>query len=428
MKRLLYLFGGGIVVLCLAAGGFWYWINIPPQIKIPTPVMPRPNGYDYFRRAGAVFVEDDIGVDEITDINLIPDKPKEYPLAAKEAWLQRNAKAFQLLREGLKYPALHKPMHSNSYPEFKQYRQLARALLVESHVRAERGDWNDAVQSALDTYQFGSQIAHGGSLIVGMMGVAIRGMSLRELGNLLPHTNATTARRTAASVEKYYTRRYPYYKTLQQQKWSAVAEYAQIMRQPSWRVNLMHDLNHSFLQKFGLNTNYLPSRIKNAQILVISKRKVISDMTRSMDGLIENARQPYAKQVPVDASGNPLVDTMLPVYKRARWNWARYDTFTVGVMMMYALRAYKIDNGHYPENLNALVPIYLPKIPIDPYDGVAPIQYQLRGNKYLLWSIGPDGIDNHGKPIINPNKKGRARHLLLFPDSKGDVVAGINMP
>jgi hypothetical protein len=44
-----------------------------------------------------------------------------------------------------------------------------------------------------------------------------------------------------------------------------------------------------------------------------------------------------------------------------------------------------------------------------------------------LWSIGPDGIDNGGKPIINKNKKGRA-HNLVFEDSRGDVVAGINVP
>ncbi|MEO6907490.1 MAG: hypothetical protein ABI210_06330, partial [Abditibacteriaceae bacterium] len=63
------------------------------------------------------------------------------------------------------------------------------------------------------------------------------------------------------------------------------------------------------------------------------------------------------------------------------------------------------------------------------------LHYRLQGDKYLLWSIGPDGVDNGAKPIINTNANGstlsmtnRQRYYFRSPDSKGDVVAGINMP
>jgi hypothetical protein len=97
-------------------------------------------------------------------------------------------------------------------------------------------------------------------------------------------------------------------------------------------------------------------------------------------------------------------------------------------MTMYALRAYQLEHGQYPENLKALAPMYLHQIPTDPFDGVAPLHYQLQGKKYLLWSIGPDGVDNHGTPIINNFSKyaASAKYQLLHPNSKGDVVAGIN--
>jgi hypothetical protein len=101
---------------------------------------------------------------------------------------------------------------------------------------------------------------------------------------------------------------------------------------------------------------------------------------------------------------------------------------------MYALRAYKMDNGHYPKNLKALMPTYLHKIPIDPWDGIAPPHYQLQENKYLLWSIGPDGVDNHGTPIINqyagelPYSMPNSERYEVSRGSKGDVVAGINTP
>ena len=422
MKRLLFLLGGGVIILCLAAGGFWYWINIPPQIKIPTPVMPHPNGYDYFVRAGAAYVGDSKGVDESTAAS-ISDKPKKYPLAPKEAWLKKNAKALHLLREGLKYPALHPSVRSGNFDlKYGQLRDLARALAVESHARATRGDWNGAVKSVLDGYHFGNEIARGGNLITGLMSVAIRAISLRELGNLIPHTNAETAKMAAASMEKIYLERYPYYENLQEEKWFDIGANLELMRKPSWRLNRVRDMDNTYFQD-----GPSPSWKKNAQMFFISKRSLLNNWTTTMDVLIQNAQQTYPAVQHVSDTGDPLIDTLLPVFKRARWNWARNDTFAVEIMTMYALHAYKLDHGRYPENLSALEPAYLPKIPSDPFDGMHSLHYQLQGEKYLLWSIGPDGANNHGKPIINSNS-GRRRYAFTSPDSKGDVVAGINMP
>jgi hypothetical protein len=430
MKRLLFLLGG-VIVLCLAACGFWYWINIPPQIKIPTPVMPHPNGFDYFRRAGAAFVKDTQGVNVSTDSS-ISNQPKQYPLAPKEAWLKKNAKAFQLLREGLKYPALHVAMRFDSgdfFPEYAQYRHLAYALVVESHARGERGDWDGAVQSALDDYHFGNQIARGGTVIFGMAGAAVRAISLNQLGVLVAHSNATSAKFAAANMEGFYDERYPYSETLQEEKWFEQSAYLEAFSDPSWRIDAAHN------PLFQTKDYSHPSWRSNAQIFFISKRKLMSDLTNLMDVLIENAHRPYVKQEPVPGSGIPSLDEMLPTYKYSHFLWARENTFAVEVMTMYALRAYKLDNGHYPKNLKVLLPTYLHKIPIDPFDGIAPLHYQLQGNKYLLWSIGPDGVDNHGTPIINTDTNGssqpmtnRQRYLFMSPNSKGDVVAGVNMP
>jgi hypothetical protein len=97
-------------------------------------------------------------------------------------------------------------------------------------------------------------------------------------------------------------------------------------------------------------------------------------------------------------------------------------------MTMLALRAFWLEKGHYPATLKELVPEYLKKVPIDPFIGYAPLRYKLQGKKYLLWSIGSDGVDNHGAPVINSDKQGSSRYFFRSPDSKGDVVAGINVP
>jgi len=421
MKQLLILLGGGVIIFCIWANQFWNSINTPPQVDIPMPALPHPNGYDYFRRAGAAYVKDIDGVDEITNgWDGISDNTyrnhKKYPLAAKKAWLKQNAKAFQLLREGLKYPALHPRTRSFSDvgPAEIEYRALGRALAVESHVRAAGGNWNGAVQSLLDDYQFGNQIARGGPLNIGLVSGDIETRSLYELSHLIPHTNAPTAKMAAAGMEKVYEQRYPFYKMLEEEKWLILDSKLQLMESPSWRTRLVQD--------FKLPLSDYP------KIYTLSKRQLISDLTQSMNAAIDNAQRPYTQQRPIPATDDPLVALLLPGCKFLRWSCARQNVFAVEFMTMYALRAYKMDTGHYPENLKALVPTYLHKIPIDPFDGINPLHYQLQGKKYLLWSIGPDGVDNHATPIFNNLDEDAvsAQYQLLDPKSKGDVVAGIS--
>lgn len=418
-KRWLSWLGGCVVVSILAVCGFWYWINIPPQVKIPAPIMPQPNGYDYFLRAGAAFVPDEKGVDETTDVNFA--EGKKYPLAPKEAWLKQNAKALQLLRKGFKYPALHAPVRSNytSSPDYGQFRGLARALKVESRVRAERGDWRGAADSALDIIKFGYAIPRGGAGIANLIGVAVQSIGVRELGNLMPHLDAKTSRTGAARLERLYDGRFPYFRTMQEDKWAGQAMILEMMNEKPWRMSSIRILS---------DPNYHSSRYEKFMVLVLSKQALLDNYTKTMDAEIARARLPYSKIGSAHIPSRSFLEFIGYDYKRTRWNRGRIDTNSTLTMTMLALHAFHLEKGHYPASLNELVPEYLKKIPEDPFTGDTPLHYQLQGKEYLLWSIGSDGIDNHGTPIINHDKKGKGRYRFLYPESKGDVVAGITVP
>jgi len=88
-----------------------------------------------------------------------------------------------------------------------------------------------------------------------------------------------------------------------------------------------------------------------------------------------------------------------------------------------ALKVYHDENGSYPSSLGALVPKYLIKIPSDPFAASGSIKYLKSGSGYALYSVGPDGTDDHGKPI---SKTAGGTLPVVLPDSKGDIVAGIN--
>src|SRR5256885_11830087 len=61
-----------------------------------------------------------------------------------------------------------------------------------------------------------------------------------------------------------------------------------------------------------------------------------------------------------------------------------------------AAEQFRLINGHLPKNLNDLVPRFLQAVPLDPFDG-APLRYKLLTEGYVVYSIGPDGLDDGGK-------------------------------
>jgi type II secretory pathway pseudopilin PulG len=101
------------------------------------------------------------------------------------------------------------------------------------------------------------------------------------------------------------------------------------------------------------------------------------------------------------------------------------------LLTAFALRAYRLEHNSYPNSLKELTPRYLSKIPSDPFADNKPLQYRRLGSEYSLYSIGPDCIDNNGRAIDSkiPVKTAydKRRRYLVEQDSKGDIVAGLNI-
>jgi hypothetical protein len=88
-------------------------------------------------------------------------------------------------------------------------------------------------------------------------------------------------------------------------------------------------------------------------------------------------------------------------------------------IVMLAAERYRKANGRWPDRIDDLVPRYLAKAPIDPYDG-KPLRL-LRTNEGLtIYSVSDDGVDNGGKlnDRPSPGVVGSDRGLRLWDVSK----------
>lgn len=72
-----------------------------------------------------------------------------------------------------------------------------------------------------------------------------------------------------------------------------------------------------------------------------------------------------------------------------------------------ALERHRLKHGTYPELLEELLPEFLPELPGDPYDRT-PLRYRRQNDgSPLLWSIGPNGVDDGGQSHQNQQKGDR---------------------
>ena len=352
-------------------------------------------------------------------------RAQRYGLARKTAWINANKKAFALFDQALRTPALAPTSRSFSGVNFGSYarlRQLARDKTAQSNALWMRCDYNGALQTNLDTVQMGHDIRRGSGLISTLVGIAVAAIGRGNSGDTVEHLNAAQCKSAARRMEKLLANRWRLDQVYTEEKAATQAAMMEVFGQPKWRAG--------FIEKET-------TPLQRLRIYTTSKQQIIDDLGTNYDREIANTRLPYAKKAAAPAHlGDSFSEMLISNSDRARINEARGLMGDDTLMLQLALRAYRLEHGAYPPTLKSLVPNYLSAVPADPFGGGEPLRYKVIGKTYKLWSIGPDGRDDGGKPI--PPRAGqykaktfageRPRGPRSFTDfeGKGDVVAGVN--
>ncbi|TLD68481.1 hypothetical protein FEM03_22520 [Phragmitibacter flavus] len=78
----------------------------------------------------------------------------------------------------------------------------------------------------------------------------------------------------------------------------------------------------------------------------------------------------------------------------------RGQFWSTAMPVIIALRRHELEKGKLPVDLEKLVPEYLPKVPLDPYDG-APLRWNLEKKRlYSVCSNGKDDGGDFGRPMM----------------------------
>jgi len=430
-----------VLALVLTAAGLGVWFqgrDRMPAITVPTPVLPSPNAYDLYVKAG----------NSVTGANLVsPVHQPAIPTAAQAAVVRQNATpngAIGLLHQGFQYPYVQPPARSffTIHPVYAEARGLARLLALQARVDAAQGDWAGAVTADLDCIRMGEDLAHGSGMVGMGVGNACETIGRHNAWDAVNHLSAAQARAAARRLEAVRARHVPFADTMQEEKWVEQAGLLELMRRPDWPAG------PSGQSMSGNGTPSLADTLSDwkttATIRAIGKQAIWTNVTRTLDQRLANARQPYAAHPsePVP-SNDPISQNMFASDTEANMNneegirihETQADTENALLLTLLALRAYRLDHGTYPAALSALTPGYLKAVPDDPFALSGPLRYKLAGAKFVLYSVGPDGKDDGGKPIFDATKPAPSpplsalndRRYRALPNSRGDIVAGVNI-
>jgi hypothetical protein len=88
--------------------------------------------------------------------------------------------------------------------------------------------------------------------------------------------------------------------------------------------------------------------------------------------------------------------SLLPAFEKFALRDANHRAQARTALVALAIERFRLaNNGKLPDQLSSLVPTYLDKIPVDPFDG-KPVRFKPLKTGYVVYCIGPDEKDDGG--------------------------------
>jgi hypothetical protein len=370
----------------------------------------------------------------------LPYKPwsmKDAPEVAE--WLEANKKALALVIEATRQPEYYNPLVprrtedwspgliSALLPSTQKCREIASALVCRAMLRVSEGNKDEAWQDLLACHRLGRLTARGATLVELLVGIAIEGVASKGdvefiehsklkskqflvcLGDLrgLPQIPAfvhcidsgerfmtldlmmLTARHGTAFLQSRL-------ESLSSAKTQLRQEYGfrdrlferSINWDPGLRtVNLWFDRYVEALNIEDASTRRSTVEALKEEVMALRRHVEATALLEKTFMDAENRGERF---------GEIMVGMMLPGYEKRQASADRIEQVQRNLHLAFALAAYHSDHGRYPAKLDELAPKYLETIPDDLFSG-KPLIYRLEDDGYLLYSVGPNGVDDDGR-------------------------------
>jgi len=315
-------------------------------------------------------------------------------------------------------------------PGAQHTREIARGLALLANRRIAEGRIDEAIRISRVIHRIGRLSSVGGTLIEGLVGIAIDGIGF-ELDNrtiTTPGISKALLSKLQSQLEKLppvsslaekidLTERYMYLDTtialarhgpqalslvtdgsaaddnpvmssLAKAVSGSLVDWDLVLKSGNYWYDEVRRINdiESFSQR-AIENKKLEVRLTSLRVEVGNPAAIAKQILFS------------GKSIPEITSAqmsNILIGLLLPSVQAAVSAEIRNDARMGITLTACALQAYHRDNKRYPDSLVALDGVYIDKRPVDPFRGKSLI-YRLQPNSFLLYSVGPNLKDEGGK-------------------------------
>jgi hypothetical protein len=430
------------VLLWQAFGPHPEGATMPPEffgwMGIPSPPEKGPYFVDFIRFAkNQLKVDLEKQLDELFDEW---DRGRERPWKSWQcprlaAWLKANEKPLALVTEATKRPHYYSPLVAGNpsdgpgqlvaalLPAVQQCRSLASILTTRAMWHLGEGRYEAAWQDLLTCHRLSRHVAHGGTLIEGLVGVAIDHIASAgdvvflattpPNGQRLEHCLRDLQQLPAMPLmadKVDLCERFMYLDMVMGVDHRGIGYFLSLLNGDKIRdllpKKLPADIQWDLALRYG---NEWFDRV--AAAMRVKERSAREQRFGQIaDGLkqikAKSLKQPALEQALVgekstpetrgQALGEVLLSLLLPFMARVQNAADRVEQVQRNVRVAFALVAYRSEHGSFPQRLTLLAPRYLAEIPGDLFTD-RPLTYLPDEEGFLLYSFGQNGRDDQGR-------------------------------
>jgi hypothetical protein len=383
--------------------------------------------------ANAVALDDQLEFERLQLASFWPWLAKEEPEIAD--WLKRNEKPLALVIEASRRPDYYNPMVPKRtedgwepliealLPNVQLVREFARALVCRAMLRTAEGKFQEAWLDLLTCQRLGRLVARGGTGVELLVGFANEALARQAEIAILSHARLTP-KQILAHLEELrklppmptvadkvdLAERFVLLDTMMMLVRRGPANFEGISlpkgSQPPFKESKSRLFTHSinwdpafrnanqFFDRYVAALR-LPDRTARWQEVdaILQELQLLRQKVTDIGAIEKEFMGPSRRG---EMIGNVMIGMMAPGFDKLQNAAERREQDQRNLYLAFVLAAYHNDHGSFPAKLDDLVPNYLAKVPDDLFSG-KPLIYRLEGKGYLLYSIGPNGIDERGR-------------------------------
>ena len=386
------------------------------------------------------FQEERQGIqDEVSKVfaDLLQKKYDELTIEQKnfiKRLIQEKEESLELIVEGSQRPyywRTYKSGGDNSpnemisvlLPNLSEFKFLARLLRLRANLRAEQGEYENAFNDIKSCYRLGKHLRGDKFLIEQLVGMAIEGLAIQSIQDMVAKYDISSAALTDLhrSFEQIIANE-NFLISLETEKMVVYDEIQRCFTDGRFggghlylaRMRTIAGLYENNVEELILSPKKWPRAVR---ILFAhpDKEKTREATNRFYDfwtrlylktpAQIKADRIDPGKEASKIIEGNVFLQILAPSLARVNQIACRNKTEVHATVAVLALLRYHKDKGSFPEDLQRLISAgYLKQQPDDVFSD-RPLVYRKTEDDLILYSVGPDFIDDGG--VSSKDRKGK---------------------